>query len=138
MMALLPYARTLGILIVAETDAAGRPPLLCLPPADHLFGRPGFLHGGAISGLLETAALLAARHAFGDAPVTIKPIGMTVDFLRGGKAQDSFARGRLIRNGTRIAAVEVHAWQDDESRPVAAARMNLSLHYPETASRHPG
>ena len=129
MTALSPYALTLGIAVVAENDA-GLPPLLRLPPGDHLLGRPGFLHGGAIAGLLETAALLAARHAFGDATVVIRPIGMTVDYLRGGKAQDSFARGRLVRNGARIAAVEVHAWQDDETRPVAAARMNLSLTRP--------
>lgn len=125
MIPLPPYARTLGI--ERLDDAEGGPPLLRLPPADHLYGRPGFLHGGALAGLLEIAAMLAARHALADDAVRIKPIGMTVDYLRGARAQDSFARGRLVRTGTRIAAVEVHAWQDDADRPVASARMNLSL-----------
>ena len=125
MIALPPYALTLGINVLPAADDGL--PLLRLPPADHLYGRPGFLHGGALAGLLEIAAILAARHAIGDDAVRIKPIGMTVDYLRGARAQDSFARGRLLRTGTRIAAVEVHAWQDDESRPVASARMNLSL-----------
>ncbi|WP_240500070.1 PaaI family thioesterase [Sphingomonas montana] len=126
MMQLPPYARTLGILI-HEDDDPDVAPHLRLPPADHLMGRPGFLHGGALSGLLEMAGILAARQAFGDAYVAIKPIGMTVDFLRGARFVPTFARGLLVRNGARITAVAVHAWQDDETRPVATARMNLSL-----------
>lgn len=126
MIALPPYARTLGILLVDQADPTASP-LLQMPPADPLFGRPGFIHGGALSGLLELAGIAAARHAFGTDPVTFKPIGMTVDFLRGATPTDTFARGRIVRNGARIAALEIHAWQEDEARLVAGARMNLSL-----------
>jgi uncharacterized protein (TIGR00369 family) len=130
MIALPPYALTLGIGLAqdgAQDGDADDAPLLHLPAADHLLGRPGFLHGGAIAGLLEIAGFVAARHALGDAPVAVKPIGMTVDYLRGGRETETFARGRVVRNGARIAAVEVHAWQDDPTSPIATARMNLSL-----------
>ncbi|MFD1951976.1 PaaI family thioesterase [Sphingomonas arantia] len=126
MTTLPPYAQLLGLTIEPD-DAADRPPRLVMPPADHLAGRPGFLHGGALSGLLEMAAILAARHTFGDESVAIKPIGMTVDFLRGARFAPTYARGHLVRNGARIAAVTVEAWQDDETKPVTTARMNLSL-----------
>ena len=47
MPALPPYARALDMRIVDELDGA---PVIAMPFADRVQGRPGFLHGGAISG----------------------------------------------------------------------------------------
>ena len=49
-----PYAEILRVSVEAED---GAPPVLLMPFADDVLGRPGFLHGGAISGLLEMAAI---------------------------------------------------------------------------------
>ena len=38
-------------------------PVIAMPFADKVQGRPGFLHGGAISGLLEMAAVAAIHRA---------------------------------------------------------------------------
>ncbi|SFP92814.1 PaaI family thioesterase [Sphingomonas rubra] len=130
-MTLPPYATLLGV--TPEFDEHGAPVLL-LPFGDHVVGRPGFLHGGAIAGLLELAALAALRHALAaegagedGGEVGIKPVTFTTDFQRGGRDKDTRAAGAVTRLGTRVANVEAVAWQDDRTRPVASARMNCLL-----------
>lgn len=134
-MSLPPYAELLGVIV--ERDAAGAP-LLLLPFADAVIGRPGFLHGGAIAGLLEVAAVAALRHALkGEDGVRIKPINVTVDYQRGGRDKPTRAAGIITRLGTRIANVEVTAWQDDRDRPIASARMNFLLGRGQARSNPP-
>ena len=119
-----PYAERLGIALPAGDD----PVLLTMPSAATLLGRPGFLHGGAIGGLLEMAAIVALRHALAEeGGGQIKPINVTVDYMRGGREKPTFARGVVTRLGGRVANVEASAWQDDPAKPIAAARMNYLL-----------
>jgi uncharacterized protein (TIGR00369 family) len=119
-----PYADTLGI-IRAEGDD---PTLLMMLSADALLGRPGYLHGGAIGGLLEMAAIVALRHALSeDGGGQIKPINVTVDYMRGGREKPTQARGVVTRLGGRVANVEASAWQDDPAKPIAVARMNYLI-----------
>jgi uncharacterized protein (TIGR00369 family) len=124
-MKLPPYADLLGLTIAA--DEAGTP-LLLMPWSNGVMGRPGFLHGGAIGGLLEMAAFSALHAAFPDDDrPRIKPITVTVDFMRGGRETDTYALGRIVRLGTRVANLEAAAWQEDRARPIAMARMNVML-----------
>lgn len=114
-----PYARTLGLL----RDGAR----LTMPYADGLSGRPGFLHGGAIAGLLENAAFVTLLAALRD-DAHIKPITVTVDFLRGAAAgRDTHAEARITRLGRRVANLHATAWQDDPARPVASANLKLMI-----------
>jgi len=95
-----------------------------MPFGDEVIGRPGFLHGGAIAGLVEAAAIAALRQALdGQGGGRIKPINVTVDFLRGGRNKPTRAAGIVTRLGTRIANVEASAWQDDRAQPIAQARL---------------
>ena len=119
-----PYAQLLGIALADDAD----PTLLTMPSADTLLGRPGYLHGGAIGGLLEMAAIVALRHALAaDGGGQIKPINVTVDYMRGGREKPTYARGIVTRLGGRVANVEASAWQDDPAKPIAAARMNYLI-----------
>lgn len=124
-MNLPPYARLLGLRVVGDEEGA---PLLLMPWSDGVMGRPGFLHGGAIGGLLEMAALTAlhARFDAGSRP-RIKPINVTVDYRRGGREAETFALGTIARLGTRVANLEASAWQEDRLKPIAVARMNVLL-----------
>ncbi|PWS21794.1 phenylacetic acid degradation protein, partial [Enterococcus faecium] len=82
-------------------------PVMRMPFAEAVLGRPGFLQGGAISGLLEVAAIAALRHALAEAGGgRIKPINVTVDFMRGGRDHDTLAAGIITRLGNRVANVE--------------------------------
>lgn len=116
-----PYAAFLGLR--AEGD------LLVMPFAPALIGAPGRLHGGAIAGMLEIAALrvVLARLPEG---ATAKPISVTVDFLREGQPQDSFARAHVLRLGRRVANVRAELFQDDPDRLVATARLNILVRQP--------
>jgi len=121
-----PYAARLGVIVERDEESGG--PLVRMPPGPHLLGRPDFLHGGAIAGLLEISAIVALFHALGrEERPRVKPINVTIDFMRGGRIRDTFAAGTVTRIGTRVANVEAHAWQVDRARPIAAARMNLLL-----------
>lgn len=126
-MKLPPYADLLGLSVEAGDSG---PPVLMMPYSTDVMGRPGFLHGGALGGLLEVAAIAALRHALeleeaGDS--RIKPINVTVDFMRGGREKETRALGIVTRLGNRVANVEAHAWQDERDRPIASARMNYLI-----------
>jgi uncharacterized protein (TIGR00369 family) len=123
MMTLPPYAALIGATLEWDDGA----PVLVMPFAEPVLGRPGFLHGGAIAGLLEMAAIAALRHALGDEDARIKPVNVTVDFMRGGRDKPTRAAGLVTRLGNRVANVEASAWQDDREKPIAAARMNYLL-----------
>lgn len=117
-----PYARALDM----ELDENG---IITMPFADKVQGRPGYLHGGAISGLLEMAAVSAIYQALRDKGVDarIKQVNVTVDFMRGGTQQLSFALGTVTRLGRTMANVDAVAWQDDRDKPMAVAHMHYLL-----------
>ena len=123
-MTLPPYAEFLGLSVEPGEGA----PVLLLPFCVEVTGRPGFLHGGAIGGLLEMAAVMALKHALeADGGGRIKPINVTVDYMRGGRDKLTRAQGSVTRLGNRVANVEAIAWQDELDRPIAAARMNYLI-----------
>ena len=120
-----PYGQLLQ-LEIGDADGA---PLITMPFHDDVVGRPGYLHGGAIAGLLEFAAFTALTRAIGE-HVVKKPITVTVDYMRGGTPQDTFAEAKIERLGGRIANVEAYAWQSDRARLIAAARINFLIARP--------
>ena len=84
------------------------------------------IHGGVIGALLETAAIFHMLWE-GETIAVPKIVTITVDFLRPARPIDTLARATLTKQGRRIANVAVEAWQDDRSKPVAAARMHFLL-----------
>ena len=125
-----PYALALDM-TVTETD--GRP-VIAMPFADKVQGRPGFLHGGAISGLLEIAAVAAIHQALRakGSDSAIKQVNVTIDFMRGGTGQQTFAVGEVTRLGRTMANVEARAWQEDPDKPIAIGNMHYLIRQPRT------
>jgi uncharacterized protein (TIGR00369 family) len=119
-----PYAELLQLR--TERSLEGRT-LFVMPFHDDVVGRPGYLHGGAIAGLLEFAAYGELSQALEGRGLRPKPISVTVDFLLGGKDRDTFASATVERLGARIANVEAFAWQKDRGTPIASARINFLL-----------
>jgi uncharacterized protein (TIGR00369 family) len=118
-----PYAQTLRLAQRRE----GSRLIVTMPFFDGVLGRPGFLHGGAIAGLLEYAAWVVLLDALETEPARIKPIDISVDFMRGGLTVETFASATIVRLGRRIANVIATAWQDDEAKPIASANLKLLL-----------
>lgn len=125
MTKLAPYADLLKLRV--EERGPGEAPLFIMPFHDDVVGRPGMLHGGAIAGLLEFAAFGALERAIGADTMVMKPITVTVDYMRSGTSRETYASAVVERLGNRIANVEAHAWQTDRSMPIASARMNFLL-----------
>lgn len=121
-----PYAHLLQLRTIDDGSSLS----FVMPFHDDVVGRPGFLHGGAIAGLLEFAAFTTLARALDEEAVRMKPITVTVDYLRGGVRADTYASAVIERLGKRIANVEALAWQSDRARPIAAARINFLLRRP--------
>ena len=119
-----PYAELLQLSITTAPDGQA---LFVMPFHDDVVGRPGYLHGGAIAGLLEFAAYRELARALEGRALRPKPISVTIDYLLGGKARDTYAAATVARLGARIANVEAVAWQKDKSVPIAGARINFLL-----------
>jgi uncharacterized protein (TIGR00369 family) len=126
-----PYAVALDMSVVDELNGV---PVIAMPFADRVQGRPGFLHGGAISGLLEMAAVAAIHRALKSrgSDSAIKQVNVTIDFMRGGLSQMTYAAGEVTRLGRTMANVEARAWQDDPDKPIAMGYMHYLIRSPKT------
>jgi uncharacterized protein (TIGR00369 family) len=120
----IPYCRHLGV-IARVVDGQL---ILELPYAPHLIGNPILpaLHGGVIGSLLETAAIAQVIYEVRTARLP-KPVDITVDYLRTGRAQTSFARARIAKQGRRVVNVHAEMWQEDETKPIAALRGHMLI-----------
>ena len=119
-----PYANVIG----ARRNNATGEPILTVSWRPEVEGRPGFVHGGVIAGLLEMAcyeALILEMQESGRPK--LKPINISIDYLRGGVMTDTHAVAHIIRIGKRVANATALCWQDDRSKPIATARMHILL-----------
>jgi uncharacterized protein (TIGR00369 family) len=110
-----PFARFLRIRIGPD----GR---LVMPFSQRIIGNPMLpaIHGGMTGAFLETAAIVSVTRELG-ASAPPKPIGLTINYLRSGRALDSYARVSIVKQGRRVVAFEAQAWQDDAEKPIASA-----------------
>lgn len=137
----IPYVDFMGITF----DRHGDELTAVMKFAEKLVGNPLIpaLHGGAIAGFLEAVAaveLMSRSHSpategsgqggnTGDAEVNRaghikkipKTIDFSIDFLRPGLAETSYARARINRFGSRFVSVRVEAWQGQRDRLFAEA-----------------
>ena len=123
-LAAMPYARNLGVEASVEDGVM----IATLPFREDLIGNPHLpaLHGGVIGAFMEFSAALqlcVARET-GRPPLTI---GVTVEYLRPGRARPTFARASIKRLGRRIANVHVEAWQDEKGTPIALLQGRFML-----------
>ena len=103
-------------------------PGLSLPYQDKLIGNPYLpaLHGGVVAGFAETAALL---HLIGTLRGEKQPKGIdfSIDYLRAGRPEETFASCELVRVGSRVALVQVRCWQRSPDYPITVARGHFLL-----------
>jgi len=113
----IPYANVLGV----EALFRGEDFTLVLPYKESNIGNPVLpaLHGGAIGGFMEIAAVAQILLDHPEEGVA-KTIGINIDYLRRGKPQDCYARAKITRHGRRIVNVNVEVWQDTPDTPIAA------------------
>lgn len=130
-IASIPYAAFLGLRICRGVDGNIA---VEMPFKEALIGspRPPRIHGGTIGALLEFAGTIAvaraardeAGQALGSLP---KPIGITIEYMRGGAPEDIMASADVLRLGRRIANVRATAWQERKDKPNATATMHFLM-----------
>ncbi|KWV58624.1 phenylacetic acid degradation protein [Bradyrhizobium macuxiense] len=121
-----PFARCLGI-------RTGQDDTLVMPFSRQIIGNPILpaIHGGITGAFLETTAVIGVTRELG-VEARPKPIGLTINYLRSGRALDSHARVSIVKQGRRVVAFEAQAWQDDPAKPIASAFGHFMLR--QTAS----
>jgi acyl-coenzyme A thioesterase PaaI-like protein len=75
---------------------------------------------------MELTAIAQLRLAL-DPARQPRVINVSVEYLRSGRAQTTYARADLRKVGRRIANMHVEAWQGERSSPVAALRGHFLL-----------
>jgi uncharacterized protein (TIGR00369 family) len=121
----IPYADYLGIRLAER----GSTPVYRLPYQPKLIGNPQLpaLHGGVVAGFAESAATLHLIAAIGGAKFP-KCIDFSIDYLRSGRPEDTFAACEIVRLGARVALVQVRCWQGKgPDQPITVARGNFLL-----------
>jgi uncharacterized protein (TIGR00369 family) len=110
-----PFARWLGIRIADDGT-------LVMPFSQKIIGNPMLpaIHGGMTGAFLETTAIVGVMRELGISALP-KPIGLTVNYLRSGRALDTCANVSIVKQGRRVVAFEARAWQDDPAKPIASA-----------------
>lgn len=119
-----PYAQSLGMFV---ERMEGELPLIACDASELVLGRPGFWHGGVIGGLLEVAALGAIRSALKIDGKRLKPVNITVQFMRSATMRRAYAIGCIERAGRRLINVTASAWQEDRQRHIASTQMTVLL-----------
>lgn len=127
----IPYAAFLGMRCEAEDDTDL---LFCLPARAENIGNPTLpaLHGGAIGGFMEHAAIIHLLATMGQ-PRMPKTIDLSIDYLRAGHYRDCWASCTVTRQGRRVANVMISCWQEDRAAPIAQARAHFLLADPDAA-----
>ena len=127
LVATIPYAAFIGITAkLVDGDVVAE-----LGGGQRTIGNPELpaLHGGTIGALLESAALFKLMLE-ADVVELPKTVTITIDYLRSARPAPTFARAIIARQGRRVASVRVEAWQQDPSKPVAAAHAHFLLKTP--------
>lgn len=124
LLAQIPYAQLIGI----QFERFGKDVLFRLPKNDNNIGNPILpaIHGGVIGGFMELSASL---HLMMTSESTALPkiIDFSLDYLRAGRHQDTFAECQVWRQGSRVANVAITAWQTERTSPTATARAHFLL-----------
>ena len=119
-----PFCRFMNI----QTQIDARGVLAILPARDNLIGNVSIpaLHGGAIAAFLEVSCLLQLAHETGStAPA--RTIDFSVEYLRPGRPETTYARATVRRIGRRVATVHAEAFQSEEAKPVCLVQCHFRL-----------
>lgn len=120
----IPYAGLIGL----KFQRFGQDVLFHLPENPDNIGNPILpaIHGGVIGGFMELAASLHLMMTM-DTAALPKMIDFSLDYLRAGRHQDTFAECQVWRQGSRVANVAITAWQTERTSPIATARAHFLL-----------
>ena len=122
----IPYAELIGIELDSYKDDGA--PVFRLNNNANNIGNPILpaIHGGVIGGFMELSAALHLIATMNELAMP-KIIDFSLDYLRAGRCQTTYASCQVWRQGSRVANVAINAWQESESKTIATARAHFLL-----------
>ena len=124
LVAAVPYCAFLGVTAQLVQGIV----VLQMPFAAKLVGNPGSRRSMAASSARCWRPRRSCRPVWDTKAAAFpKPVDITIDYLRTGRAVTSYASARLARQGRRVVNVHAQMWQEDEDKPIAALRGHFLL-----------
>ncbi len=121
-----PFVRHLGMeLREIEDDRA----VLSLPFSEEVVTIGDVVHGGAVSTLVDTAAMAASWSAieFEGEPPKGTTVGLSVDFLAAARAQELNAEAVVLRRGSSLCFCEIKVHGAADGKLVATGLVTYKL-----------
>jgi uncharacterized protein (TIGR00369 family) len=120
-----PFVNHLGIeLRELDDDRA----VLLLPFRDEVVTIAGVIHGGAVSSLVDNAAVAAAWSALEfEEPPLGTTVGLTVDFLAAARNEAIVAEAHVLRRGSSLCFCEVKVRGADNDHLLATGLVTYKL-----------
>jgi uncharacterized protein (TIGR00369 family) len=121
-----PFVGHLGMQLREIEDERA---VLALPFSEEVVTIGDVVHGGAVSALIDTAAMAASWSAidFDDEPPRGTTVGLTVDFLAAARAQELEADARVLRRGSSLCFCEVKVTGGGDGKLLATGLVTYKL-----------
>lgn len=119
---LIPYSSFIGVQAKIDNDRV----LYFMPEQPSNIGNPSLpaIHGGVIGGFMELSAAIELLYTL-DIEKIPKVADFSLDYLRPGRYQTTYASCSVLRHGKKLVNVSVRAWQESFEKPIATARCHF-------------
>lgn len=114
---------TLGV--VLEQVETGQV-TLSLSYAPHILQQQGFIHGGVICSVLDSACGYSALSVAPDGHEVLT-IELKTSFLRPASLDRLLVKGRVLKAGRRISYTEAEAFTEENNKQILVAKMSSTL-----------
>ena len=118
----IPYSSFIGVKAKIEDNRI----LYFMPEQHSNIGNPSLpaIHGGVIGGFMELSAAVELLYTLNIEKIP-KVADFSLDYLRPGRFQITYASCSVLRHGKKLVNVSVVAWQDSPDKPIATARCHF-------------
>ena len=118
----IPYSSFIGVKAKIEDNRI----LYFMPEQHSNIGNPSLpaIHGGVIGGFMELSAAVELLYTLNIEKIP-KVADFSLDYLRPGRFQTTYASCSVLRHGKKLVNVSVVAWQDSPEKPIATARCHF-------------
>ena len=118
----IPYSSFIGVKAKIEDNRI----LYFMPEQHSNIGNPSLpaIHGGVIGGFMELSAAVELLYTLNIEKIP-KVADFSLDYLRPGRFQTTYASCSVLRHGKKLVNVSVVAWQDSPDKPIATARCHF-------------